>query len=77
MRISAVALGTDMNRNGTIADVGSTVVETKTLALTYNAANPDGIDSEKYDWRGKADGGTFRFKNNTSHINIGTGGGSG
>ena len=77
LRISAVALGTDMNRNGAIADVGSTVVETKTLALTYNAANPDGIDSEKYDWHGKADGGTFRFKNNTSHIKIGTGGGSG
>ncbi|MGI5090927.1 hypothetical protein, partial [Treponema sp. OMZ 805] len=77
MKISAVALGTDMNRNGTIADVGSTVVETKTLGLTYNAANPDGIDSEKYDWHGKADGGTFRFKNNTSHIKIGTSGGSG
>lgn len=77
LRISAVALGTDMNRNGAIADVGSTVVETKALALTYNAANPDGIDSEKYDWHGKADGGTFRFKNNTSHIKIGTGGGSG
>ena len=77
LKISAVALGTDMNRNGAIADVGSTVVETKTLALTYNAANPDGIDSEKYDWHGKADGGTFRFKNNTSHIKIGTGGGSG
>ncbi|UTC57494.1 hypothetical protein ABK01_03945 [Treponema sp. OMZ 305] len=77
LKISAVALGTDMNRNGTIADVGSTVVETKTLTLTYNAANPDGIDSEKYDWHGKADGGTFRFKNNTSHIKIGTVGGSG
>ena len=77
LKISAVALGTDMNRNGAIADVGSTVVETKTLGLTYNAANPDGIDSEKYDWHGKADGGTFRFKNNTSHIKIGTVGGSG
>ncbi|EPF28478.1 hypothetical protein HMPREF9195_01374, partial [Treponema medium ATCC 700293] len=77
LKIDSVALGTDMNRNGAIADVGSTVVETKTLALTYNAANPDGIDSEKYDWHGKADGGTFRFKNNTSHIKIGTGGGSG
>ncbi|EPF28479.1 hypothetical protein HMPREF9195_01375 [Treponema medium ATCC 700293] len=76
LRISAVALGTDMNRNGAIADVGSTV-ETKTLTLTYNAANPDGIDSKQYDWHGKADGGTFRFKNNTSHIKIGTGGGSG
>ena len=77
LKISAVALGTDMNRNGAIADVGSTVVETKTLTLTYNVANPDGIDSEKYDWHGKADGGTFRFKNNTSHIKIGTSGGSG
>ena len=77
LKIDSVVLGTDMNRNGAIADVGSTVVETKTVALTYNAANPDGIDSEKYDWHGKADGGTFRFKNNTSHIKIGTGGGSG
>ena len=77
LKIDSVVLGTDMNRNGAIADVGSTVVETKTLGLTYNAANPDGIDSEKYDWHGKADGGTFRFKNNTSHIKIGTGGGSG
>ena len=77
LKITGVELGTDINRNGTIADVGSTVVETKTLGLTYNAANPDGIDSEKYDWHGKADGGTFRFKNNTSQIKLGTGGGRG
>ncbi|QUY17618.1 hypothetical protein GWP40_03985 [Treponema vincentii] len=76
LKISAVALGTDMNRNGTIENVSTTTVETKALALTYDAANPDGIDSEKYDWHGKADGGTFRFKNDKSHIKIGTTGGT-
>ena len=76
LTISSVELGTDLNRNETIANAGSTV-ETKTLALTYNAANPDGIDSTKYDWHGKADGGTFRFKNDKSQIKIVTGGGSG
>ncbi|EPF47370.1 hypothetical protein HMPREF1222_00829 [Treponema vincentii F0403] len=76
LTISSVELGTDLNRNETIANAGSTV-ETKTLALTYNAANPDGIDSEKYDWHGKADAGEFRFKNDKSQIKIVTGGGSG
>ena len=76
LKINSVELGTDINRNAAIANDGSTV-EIKTLVLNYDAANPEGIDSEKYDWHGKADAGTFRFKNDKSHIKIGTGGGSG
>ena len=77
LMISAVELGTDMNRNGIVANVGSTVVETKTLVLTYDAdKQPNGIDSEKYDWYGKADAGTFRLKNNKSQIKIVTTGGT-
>ncbi|UTY23142.1 hypothetical protein [Treponema denticola] len=69
LKITGVELGTDINRNGSIANVAPTV-ETKTLALTYDADKPNGIDSKKYDWHGKADGGTFRFKNNKSQIKI-------
>ncbi len=76
LKISSVELGTDINRNGTIANAGSTV-ETKTLALAYDADKPDGIDSEKYDWHGKADADAFRFKNATSHIKVGISGGNG
>ncbi|ERF60662.1 hypothetical protein HMPREF0860_0167 [Treponema socranskii subsp. socranskii VPI DR56BR1116 = ATCC 35536] len=73
LKISSVELGTDINRNGTIANAG----ETKTLALTYDADKPNGIDSEKYDWHGKADGDVFRFKNNKSQIKVGISGGNG
>ena len=76
LKISSVELGTDINRNGTIANVGSTV-ETKTLAPAYDADKPNGIDSEKYDWHGKADADAFRFKNATSHIKVGISGGNG
>ena len=76
LMISSVELGTDINRNNAIEDVDSTV-ETKTLTLTYDADKPNGIDSEKYDWHGKADGDAFRFKNNKSYIKIGTVNGSG
>lgn len=76
LKISSVELGTDINRTGTIANAGSTV-ETKTLALAYDADKPDGIDSEKYDWHGKADADAFRFKNATSHIKVGISGGNG
>ncbi|MGI5100871.1 hypothetical protein [Treponema vincentii] len=76
LKISSVELGTDINRNGTIANAGSTV-ETKTLALTYDADKPNGIDSEKYDWHGKADADAFRFKNATSHIKVDISGGNG
>ena len=76
LKISSVELGTDINRNGTIANAGSTV-ETKSLALTYDTDKPNGIDSEKYDWHGKADADVFRFKNNKSQIKVGISGGNG
>ena len=70
LKITEVSLGTDINRNGSIANADSTV-ETKKLTLKYDAAyEPDGIDSKDHDWHGKADGGTFRFKNNKSQIKI-------
>ena len=70
LKITEVSLGTDINRNGAIANADSTV-ETKKLTLKYDAAyEPDGIDSKDHDWHGKADGGTFRFKNNKSQIKI-------
>lgn len=73
LKISSAGLGTDINRNGTI-ETG----ETKDLTLTpYDAEHPQGINIMSYDWKGKSDAGTFRFKNNKSHIKIGTIGGNG
>ncbi|UTC44247.1 hypothetical protein [Treponema sp. OMZ 857] len=69
LKITGVELGTDINRNGTIANDAPTV-ETKAVELTYDADKPNGIDSKDHDWYGKADGGTFRFKNNKSQIKI-------